>query len=720
MAAPIKHPQNVDPFDGSEDVQRWLKRLRRSYRQVNGNQDVGPSDLIQAMDSALSGEAAKFVEKSPLLRQIVDQADDFTATSDDLVLFENALRDRFDVEPEVEIGHEGPFPNTEQGEGESLDAYHGRVLSIYRARGGRDKPVTPDQPQLTPLEVSSINEWVHRFVLGLQDKALMSEAINDGALSSDSFRSALQRVKTSSGLLEVKARMARAVAERTRVNFMEGYIRQTSGQSANEELSRAYGLPKAMIDAWGGPRDQAMSVDTLMTQLQPSMAALGISGGWCPQHPQTYFAPRQGQFDWPQQANAFQFSTASHQSAYAPAVAPVPTTAPVPAPAVAPALTITPASADPVRPCPSNTVPIGRSRELKSPNQSRNPYINGSIPLPRGGACFRCGGAGHYVANCTATGDAVLTRWESAWLKSMVLPSRNDQNWTPDRANARSAQVYLDGDALADDPAPAAETQYVGPPVGARYIAVAAEPEPSSGAVERQRDGTQDFQFGESNADDSQVFQFGGTDAKIAGLCATVEEIVVEVSHADIELSPTQHDFHEDADCTRRVAAIEDVAVVDDVTAGDLSLRPIRSLEGVDEDAPESVAHDALWTMTLISETAPPLGKRESMSVTDVFDEDEIPLSQPVMLVREKTVKRNARALSKMWECEDMRPINWKALTNRLSVQFMESWQRDSHFCKFSADLHEQRIVEPFDPGGYCDDIWRKATKASTATKLRG
>ncbi|KAG6124471.1 hypothetical protein E4U38_008491 [Claviceps purpurea] len=332
MAAPIKHPQNVDPFDGSEDVQHWLKRLRRSYRQVNGNQDVGPSNLIQAMDSALCGEAAKFVGKSPLLRQIVDQADDFTATSDDLVLFENALRDRFDVEPEVGIGHEGPFPNIEQGEGESLDTYHGRVLLIYRARGGRDKPVTPGQPQLTPLEVSSISEWIHRFVLGLQDKALMSEAINDGALSSDSFRSALQRVKTSSGLLEVKAKMARAVAERTRVNFMEGYIRQTSGQSANEELSRAYGLPKAMIDAWGGPRDQAMSVDTLMTQLQPSMAALGISGGWCPQHPQTYFATRQGQFDSPHQANAFQFSTATHQSAYAPAVAPVPTIAPVPAP----------------------------------------------------------------------------------------------------------------------------------------------------------------------------------------------------------------------------------------------------------------------------------------------------------------------------------------------------------------------------------------------------
>ncbi|KAG5919586.1 hypothetical protein E4U61_000770 [Claviceps capensis] len=42
-----------------------------------------------------------------------------------------------------------------------------------------------------------------------------------------------------------------------------------------------------------------------------------------------------------------------------------------------------------------------------------------------------------------------------------------------------------------------------------------AEPEPSSGGVERQCDG-------------SQVFQFGGPDAKTKGLCAKVEEVVDE------------------------------------------------------------------------------------------------------------------------------------------------------------------------------------------------
>ncbi|KAG6204624.1 hypothetical protein E4U50_005115 [Claviceps purpurea] len=87
----------------------------------------------------------------------------------------------------------------------------------YTTRGGRDKPVTPDQPQLTPLEVSSVNDWIHRFVLSLQDKTLINEAMNEpinhGVLPSDSLRFAVQIVKKSSGLLNLKAKMARAVAQ---------------------------------------------------------------------------------------------------------------------------------------------------------------------------------------------------------------------------------------------------------------------------------------------------------------------------------------------------------------------------------------------------------------------------------------------------------------------------------------------------------------------------
>ncbi|KAG5973616.1 hypothetical protein E4U58_004779, partial [Claviceps cyperi] len=147
--------------------------------------------------------------------------------------------------------------------------------------------------------------------------------------------------------------MAQSMAQQARLVPIDGWFRQQLGHSANEELTRAYGLPNAMLDSWGGPQEQAMSADTLMTQLQPSMAALGMSGGgWnrYPQQPQTHFAPQQGYMGWPQQANVFQFSAASQQNAYAPFNATAPATAPAPAPAPVSTPAPAPAPANPVRP----------------------------------------------------------------------------------------------------------------------------------------------------------------------------------------------------------------------------------------------------------------------------------------------------------------------------------------------------------------------------------
>ncbi|KAG6254363.1 hypothetical protein E4U23_006382 [Claviceps purpurea] len=187
MDTPFNHPPG--------DITSWLKKFRRAYRRANGNRDPGPSDLIQAMDSALTGDATTFVGNSTLLSHIVDQADKFAATTEDLALFESTLQDHYVVKTEVGIGHDSPFPNVAQIDGESIDTYHGRVLAAFRARGGRDKPVSSDQPPLTLYEATGVNEWIHRFVLGLLDKVLLAESINQGALSSDSLRSALQIVK---------------------------------------------------------------------------------------------------------------------------------------------------------------------------------------------------------------------------------------------------------------------------------------------------------------------------------------------------------------------------------------------------------------------------------------------------------------------------------------------------------------------------------------------
>ncbi|KAG6093860.1 hypothetical protein E4U31_006517 [Claviceps sp. LM219 group G6] len=148
-------------------------------------------------------------------------------------------------------------------------------------------------------------------------------------------------------------------------------------------------------------------------------------------------------------------------------------------------------------------------------------------------------------------------------------------------------------------------------------------------------------------------------------------------------------DTVEDTTTVEDVDTVEDVATVEDVTDKDLPLPLIQSLEGVDEDIPESVAQDALWTMTLISEASPPLDKRESMSVTDMIDEDEFPLPLSVPLVREKTVKGNARSFSDIWGCEGIGPVVVKGLVAFLMQPWMINRELPTQVRKLS------RIIIP-------------------------
>ncbi|KAG6080997.1 hypothetical protein E4U15_003083, partial [Claviceps sp. LM218 group G6] len=49
-------------------------------------------------------------------------------------------------------------------------------------------------------------------------------------------------------------------------------------------------------------------------------------------------------------------------------------------------------------------------------------------------------------------------------------------------------------------------------------------------------------------------------------------------------------------------------------------------------------------------------------------DEDDIPLPQPVPLVREEAIHKNARMLNEIWGRQGLGPVDWKALASRISV----------------------------------------------------
>ncbi|KAG6274621.1 hypothetical protein E4U49_000022 [Claviceps purpurea] len=65
----------------------------------------------------------------------------------------------------------------------SLDALDG---------ASRDRPLNNADP-LSPLETTTLRDYVNRFVRGLYDKSVMQEAIGQRVLISDSLRSALLR-----------------------------------------------------------------------------------------------------------------------------------------------------------------------------------------------------------------------------------------------------------------------------------------------------------------------------------------------------------------------------------------------------------------------------------------------------------------------------------------------------------------------------------------------
>ncbi|KAG5933782.1 hypothetical protein E4U59_006629, partial [Claviceps monticola] len=156
----------------------------------------------------------------------------------------------------------------------------------------------------------------------------------------------------------------------------------------------------------------------------------------------------------------------------------------------------------------------------------------------------------------------------------------------------------------------------------------------------------------------------------------------VDVSHAAVEFGvkpfPPQHDEHENAGVAGCRSTVEDVAV-EDVTVEDAAVEDAAAEDVTVEDAAVdgaaaedvTVEDAAVEGVTVEDVTVEDATAVED--VTDMLGEDEIPLPQPVSLVREKTVKEDARALSEIWGCSGIGPVIWKGLVAFL----MEPWMID-------------------------------------------
>ncbi|KAG6284292.1 hypothetical protein E4U09_008065 [Claviceps aff. purpurea] len=133
-------------FDGSSDATRWLTKLQWSFQAVNEGRDADPNTFIKAMNMALEGQAATYVDSSELLRSIVSRASHGSATQDDLADFRRALTDRYHPNFVDEPALTSSNFEMRQGADEPLFAYHTRVVGLLRRAGGKDAPSGDDTP----------------------------------------------------------------------------------------------------------------------------------------------------------------------------------------------------------------------------------------------------------------------------------------------------------------------------------------------------------------------------------------------------------------------------------------------------------------------------------------------------------------------------------------------------------------------------------------------
>ncbi|KAG6042677.1 hypothetical protein E4U17_001281 [Claviceps sp. LM77 group G4] len=634
----------VGMYDGTEPAQRWLKRLEVLFAGANDGESVDASTFIKIIDVSLTRSAAAFADSSAHLREIMKRAGEGNAVDADLDVVKRLFQDKYPLTFLPEERDQPINPELRQGETEVLEAYYSRCQSLVVRSGGRDKPLDP-LDKLSQAEGYILRDFIFKFVNGLYDKDLMQEAISHSALAVDSLRQAMDIVTRAAGILSAKATSAKLSARDTRTALMEELITSHLGCSADEALSRTYQLPPGFMETFGrNGQPTPASVNTLLTQLQPSITQFRNSA-------RSYQATTPQQLEVvPVHQNhrvvpVYQNQVAppayqNHQVAPAQPiqhVAPVNQDQQVAAP-----------YRDPYRPRqprpyqqrenpawrqPDDTVvtQITHARpSLRPARESTNPYINGTIPLPRGVVCYRCGIDGHIAAECTEQNN-LLRKWEVAWLRSMsVPPVRDDGTWVPGRVNARLAHIYLERDATNDDePEDATDTGVV-----ARYVAVEPRSEPLDSECQ-------------------QLVRYGEL----------------------IRARPTKA-CTEEVDA-RRASMQPRVEEVTDEEDGAAPLQPLlTSLRRAEQSTLETVAQGALWVMTLLSEAEPHPKKRKGMPIDELSSEETEQIG-PAPLVREETIRKNARVLSQIWGRRGLGPIDWQELAGRISVpmSLLDLWQ---------------------------------------------
>ena len=158
---------------------RWLRTLKYELPPT-----FTPSQWLECVDGLLDGEAARWADKEPLVKNILSEKGLKYANTREVDIFKELLLSRFPPDEVLEDA-DHLIMTLLQNPTESLVQYYARAANLLDASGGRDLDRDDTYPFVkhTDRERSVLNKVILHYVTGLHHQCLVSTS----ALQCDSL-----------------------------------------------------------------------------------------------------------------------------------------------------------------------------------------------------------------------------------------------------------------------------------------------------------------------------------------------------------------------------------------------------------------------------------------------------------------------------------------------------------------------------------------------------
>ena len=354
----------------------------------------------------LTEDAADWAESHPDAIRMLADPDPTQATVDD---FKALFCERFPskIVETTPVAFDVELSDLHQKPDESLSTYYGRVTSLMRRIGAKDRPAsTPSSTPFTLLESAMLDTILRSFIRGLNDPEIRKEATRGMAPSDRSLRNIYNLAEEARRTnLEIQ-KLLDEEAKTDELRFYKSLVQKNLPQQQVASLLASYHATRA-------PQDQSQ-------QSQYHWSFHSDPPQQVPQAPASRDLPKAsaGSQRFPQPQS--QDRRPSYESE---------------APRV---LSQNTNRANVGRGGSTNTNPNPSSRfrnyqptpkEMPDRTTSKNPYINGTLTWfirNDGQLCVKCGKKGHGSPSCDAP---PLPAWEQSYLRMIVFGDNPQSNF---------------------------------------------------------------------------------------------------------------------------------------------------------------------------------------------------------------------------------------------------------------------------------------------------